>query len=566
MSTRLEQIQAAVKAAQASGQKIFDTPVNAPQMATTQTVKAPTPSVGVAATVQPPTIQGTVNTAANPSKSASSVSPQMQAEIQRKASAGIALTNPTAASTAAYNAAKSPSVQAPTAAAKPSVQPNTNYVANGGKTLNDILYLKDNYRPDNKNYTASQAAPLYSQLDQKTAAMVKGMSADQLRNYINGLGTQRTATTQNTQNEGMQFEQVDPYALTLEQLKAQAQAESAAKMASLQSAYEATEKNIRGRYDYERANTKDNRSLEDASFYRNNAPAAWDGSQGYRGAQIDRNRSIADTYTGMALQDSLASAYAPVSDYANQQQDLINARTNELTQQERQYGLNVADRTGLLNGQQTMQGAANAASTAGQLISNQGQLLSNQGQQIANQIAKINLDNYPAQVKLQLQQLQQQINSGAISNATAQYQFQELTNPNSVTNQVAALDLQMKQIDASNYSESQKLQLEQLKKTVAQIGKVEPVSAYEQQMQQLDLQKAQLQIQQLTAEASPSQMTAEDYATNYIDKSVQRDKKGVITNLPQVQAQILQSGLPDAEIAKLYVRYGIPLPQGYSGN
>lgn len=61
-------------------------------------------------------------------------------------------------------------------------------------------------------------------------------------------------------------------------------------------------------------------------------------------------------------------------------------------------------------------------------------------------------------------------------------------------------------------------------------------------------------------------LTAESYATSYLDKSVNRDDDGNITNLDAVKAQILQSGLPDSEIAKLYVRYGIPLPAGYSGN
>ncbi|WP_405113605.1 hypothetical protein MHH28_07635 [Paenibacillus sp. FSL K6-1217] len=61
-------------------------------------------------------------------------------------------------------------------------------------------------------------------------------------------------------------------------------------------------------------------------------------------------------------------------------------------------------------------------------------------------------------------------------------------------------------------------------------------------------------------------VTAESYATSYLDKSVNRDDDGNITNLNDIKAQILQSGLPDSDIAKLYSRYGIPLPAGYSGN
>lgn len=560
MSTKLEQIQAAVKSKLATGQKLIDTPVTNAPTAAVQTTPQPTATATTAAKAPVATVTPTVKA---PTATAT-VSPQIQQEIQRKAAAGIALTNPTAASSAAYKTAQQPAVaQSPAVAVKTSVQPtsapavaaNTNYVAQGGKTLNDILYLKDNYRADNKNYISSQANPLYAQLDQQTAAMVKGMSADQLRNYINGLGSQKTATTQ---NEGIPEEAPVDYT-------ALATAEYERQLAAMLAGAQSNEKELNRRYEYANDVTQDNRQLETASFYRNNAPTAWDGSTGYQAAQTDRNRGIEDHYTQEGLTDAVAAAYANANAFRDQSGNFINTKANELQSQAQQLAMQESGLTGTYKGQQTMQGAASSASTAGQLISNQGQLISNQGQQIANQIAQINLDNYPAQVKLQLQQLQQQVNSGAISNQTAQYQLQQLTDPTSVTNQVAALDLQMKQIDASNYSEQQKLQLEQLRKTVAEIGKVQPVSSYEQQMQSLDLQKAQLQLQQLQNPTSTA-MTAEEYATSYLDKSVQRDEDGAITNLNDVKAQILQSGLPDGDIAKLYLRYGIPLPQGYSGN
>jgi phage FluMu protein gp41 len=558
MST-LEKLQAAAKAKLSAGQSLAATPVSnaptaavqtSPQPTATPTAAVKSPGATATPTVKAPTVTATV-------------SPQIQQEIQRKAAAGIALTNPNAASTAAYKAAQPAVAQSPAVAVKTAAQPttaptvaaNTNYVAQGGKTLNDILYLKDNYRTDNKNYISSQANPLYAQLDQQTAAMVKGMSADQLRNYINGLGNQKTATTQ---NEGLPEEAPVDYT-------ALATAEYERQLAAMLAGAQSNEKELNRRYEYANGVTQDNRQLETASFYRNNAPTAWDGSTGYQAAQTDRNRSIEDHYTQEGLTDATAAAYAQANAFRDQSGNFISSKANELQTQAQQLAMQEAGLTGSYKGQQTMQGASSAASTAGQLISNQGQLISNQGQQIANQIAQINLDNYPAQVKLQLQQLQQQVNSGAISNQTAQYQLQQLTDPTSVTNQVAALDLQMKQIDASNYSENQKLQLEQLRKTVAEIGKVQPVSSYEQQMQSLDLQKAQLQLQQLQNPTTPT-ITAEEYATSYLDKSVQRDEDGAITNLNDVKAQILQSGLPDSDIAKLYLRYGIPLPQGYSGN
>ncbi len=551
MPTTLEQMQAAAKSKLAAGQSLAANPVSNAPTAAVKTSPQPTATATVATKAPAavaPTVKAPVATAA--------MSPQIQQEIQRKSAAGIALTNPTSASSAAYKASQPAVAQSPAVAVKTAVQPttapavatNTNYVAQGGKTLNDILYLKDNYRTDNKNYISSQANPLYAQLDQQTAAMVKGMSADQLRNYINGLGNQKTATTQNAG-----YTEEAPVDYT-----ALATAEYDRQLAAMLAGAQSNEKELNRRYEYANGVTQDNRQLETASFYRNNAPTAWDGSTGYKDAQMGRNRSIEDHYTQEGLTDATAAAYAQANAFRDQSGNFISSKANELQTQAQQLAMQEAGLTGSYKGQQTMQGASSAANTAGQLISNQGQ-------QIANQIAQINLDNYPAQVKLQLQQLQQQVNSGSISNQTAQYQLQQLTDPTSVTNQVAAIDLQMKQIDASNYSEQQKLQLEQLRKTVEQIGKVQPVSAYEQQMQSLDLQKAQLQLQQLQNPTTPT-ITAEEYATSYLDKSVQRDEDGAITNLNDVKAQILQSGLPDSDIAKLYLRYGIPLPQGYSGN
>lgn len=77
-------------------------------------------------------------------------------------------------------------------------QGNTQYVAQGGKDLNQILYLKNLYEssPQNKGaqtWAAGQAGQYYSNLDPGVASQVKGMNAQQLNDYINGLGDQRVA-------------------------------------------------------------------------------------------------------------------------------------------------------------------------------------------------------------------------------------------------------------------------------------------------------------------------------------------------------------------------------------
>ncbi|MNY40452.1 hypothetical protein D3C86_1751980 [compost metagenome] len=58
-------------------------------------------------------------------------------------------------------------------------------------------------------------------------------------------------------------------------------------------------------------------------------------------------------------------------------------------------------------------------------------------------------------------------------------------------------------------------------------------------------------------------ITAESYATDYLDKAVQKDPDdGSILNKDSIENSILESGLPASEKKKLYIRYGIPLPSG----
>lgn len=559
MSTKLEQIQAAAKAKQAAGQPIFSQQVSTPTVA----VQTPTPAVGVssapkAATpaVSTPAVSTPVQNTASSVKNASSLSPQIAAEVQRKASAGIALTNPTAATQSAYNAAVKPAVTAPkatapAASAAPTAavsQPNTNYVQQGGKTLNDLLYLKKSYE-SGKTGAAAYAGQYYNQLDPNTAAAVKDMNAAQLEQYIMGLGSGNATAAQVVPQEAMQ---ATP-AVAAKDYNALAQAQYDRELAAMLAGAQSQETELNRRYEYANGVTQDNRQLETATFNRNNAPTAWDGSTGYQAAQMDRNRSIEDHYTKEGLTDAVAAAYAQSNAFRDQSGNFISTKANELQTAAQQLAMQEAGLTGIYKGQQTMQGASNAASTA-------GQLLSNQSQQIANQIAQINLDNYPTQVKLELQQLQQQVESGKISNAQAQYQLTELTNPESTTNQVKALELKMKQIDASNYSESQKLQLEQLRKTVAEIGKVVPVSDTEARLNQLKVLTAEAELQKLQESSSTTKSTAktyEDYQSN-IEKIARRDEDtGDLLNPERVEEYILNSDMSEYEMYRAYRANGL---------
>jgi hypothetical protein len=541
MSTRLEQLQAATKAKTAAGQPIFTSTVNAPQVATpaVQTAAVPAPTQNKLAPAPQPT--GTMKASATPA-----ISPQIQTEIQRKAAAGIPLTNTSnAANNAAYAAAAAPKAAvapaaAPKAAVSPTVAPTaqatptTNYVAQGGKTLNDILYLKDNYNASNKNYIASQANPLYAQLDPNTAAMVKGMSADQLRSYINGMGAKSPTTTSETS-----IEEVVP-----KDYRSLATAAYERELASMMAAAQSQETELNRRYDYANDVTQDNRTLQDSSFYRNNAPTAWDGSTGYQAAQQDRNRNIEDHYTQEALTDATGAAYSQANAFRNQSGNYIESKSAELESADKQYNLQLAGLTGEINGQQTIQGKAAAA----QLVS----------QNIANQIAQIDLATYPETSKLQLQQLQQQVKAGSISNDAAAYQLTQLTDPNSTTNQAAALDLAMKSIDASNYSEAAKLQLEQLRKTVAEIGKTPYQSDSDARLDQLKVLTAEAELQKLQeTEAKAAGKTYEDYQSNIEKLAVRDNKTGALKNPDVVEEYIVNSDLSEYEMYRAYRANGL---------
>lgn len=531
MGTRLEQLQAATKAKTAAGQPISAQPIAAPVA-----VKPGTPTVGAvtAAVSQPKAATAPVSGTASSVKNASAI-PATQSAVKSSVTTPTAAIGALAGVSAGMPKPTAPvTAQAPTAAV---AQPNTNYVQQGGKTLNDLLYLKKSYE-SGKTGAAAYAGQYYNQLDPNTAAAVKSMNAAQLEQYIAGLGSGNATAAQIAPQEAMQ---VTP-AIAAKDYNALAQAQYDRELAAMLAGAQSQETELKRRYEYANGVTQDNRQLETAMFNRNNAPTAWDGSTGYQAAQMDRNRSIEDHYTGEALKDNVAAAYSQANALRGQVGNYLTTAANQLQTADQQLAMQEAGLTGVYKGQQTMQGAANAASLA--------------GQNIANQMAQIELQNYPETTRLKLRQLQQQVNAGSISNQTAAYQLQQLTDPNSVTNQAASLELAMKQIDASNYSETQKLQLEQLRKTVEQIGKVQPVSDYELRMQALDLQKAELQLQELQTGKTAETAKAEDYISS-IDKIAVPNSNGVLKNPDQVESYIVNSPLSEYEMYRLYGMYGL---------
>jgi hypothetical protein len=163
------------------------------------------------------------------------------------------------------------------------------------------------------------------------------------------------------------------------------------------------------------------------------------------------------------------------------------------------------------------------------------------------------------------QQIEQDLETGKIDQQTAKLKLKEAEDPKSVTNQANAIDLQIKQLDLANYSEKQKLEIEQLRKNIAQIGVVhyKPQTEAEIAEDKVKLATATKQLADIATgkypsdKPAPEALSAIDYAVKYIDGLAKYDNEGLLTNGPALETQILSSGKPEDEMRKMYGRYGL---------
>lgn len=110
----------------------------------------------------------------------------------------------------------------------------------------------------------------------------------------------------------------------------------------------------------------------------------------------------------------------------------------------------------------------------------------NQGRILQNQISALTLQYLPEQMKLEIEGLQQDLETGKIDQQEALYRLNELADPNSISNQIQALSL-----------EAGRLGNQKLKKEIEQIGKTPALTPYEQEMQQIRLESAKIELEQL---------------------------------------------------------------------
>lgn len=173
-------------------------------------------------------------------------------------------------------------------------------------------------------------------------------------------------------------------------------------------------------------------------------------------------------------------------------------------------------------------------------------------------LAKQQAMSYPETTKREIALLDQRLKAGEIDIDTAAHEFKELTDPKSVTNKVKSIELEMAQIDASNYSEESKLKLEQLRKTVNEIGKEPALTDRDRRLNAIELEKAEIELEKLREGDTP---TAESMRT-YFDGIVQRNDNKEIINKTELENAIINSELSDYEAYQTYLRYGLRWPDG----
>lgn len=279
--------------------------------------------------------------------------------------------------------------------------------------------------------------------------------------------------------------------------------------------------------------TKDDRTLGDFSRTQTANPFSNMGRKSFQEGLIGRERTQADADASAALATQKGNIDALLADYQNATEDEKVRIMDELQRADRSYNLELAkfeqdqanyDKSFNYN---SGQDAIKNGQTQQQIDytqdpnspNNIGQGLSNYGQTLTNSLNELKLGNYSEEQKQQAQLFEQQIKTGQMTQEAAEYNLKELKDPKSATNQAKALDLQMKQLEAKNLPEQQRLELQQLKKQIAQIGVVhyKPQTASEIEMDkvQLDTAKKQLEILNGKTPAVPKvdpKLSAEAYA------------------------------------------------------
>jgi hypothetical protein len=235
---------------------------------------------------------------------------------------------------------------------------------------------------------------------------------------------------------------------------------------------------------------------------------------------------------------------------AQKLKDLIANNTN-MDNTNYSRGIDTANLTGMLGGQKTMAG---------------------QSADLQNALAKINIDTgtlnlaaLPQQIQDQATQVTQQIIKGDIDIETGRAQLKELTDPNSVTNQMNRLGLDTAQFNYSQLSVTAKQQAQQvandlengrMSRAQAQSSINHAGDSYASAQNRLAWDSDLVNNPANQKATQTNTNTADDYASTinalYISNG-KFDKAGVKTYIDG----LMNSGVPESITDSLAARYGI---------
>lgn len=306
---------------------------------------------------------------------------------------------------------------------------------------------------------------------------------------------------------------------------------------------------VKNNANYANQQIMDNRTLEDAKIERSLNP--FSGRTPYDKSMIGRGRAIDDTYRATNLENELTRIQNDLYNFDKLAPDKQRTLINEMTRIERDYGLQVGQLTGNFNGQRTL---------AGQQFdwSKDPSNPANVGANISNKIAQIQLDNLPAQTKLELQQLEARAKQGDIDLKTAEWQLNELTNPQSVTNKSKALQLQMQELEAKNLPEMQRLELQKIKKQIAEIGKEPTKTPEEQRLKEIAVQKAEIELAALQSGGNKDYSSVIKSIENMYVSQDPYTKETKISNTTAMRNAIIALNMSDEETDRYLTIYGLP--------
>jgi|GEM_PF-4565406 len=339
--------------------------------------------------------------------------------------------------------------------------------------------------------------------------------------------------------------------MTPQQIQTEAQYQTDKQRADLLNSVTTQLNALKNNAAYSKQLTNDSRVLEDQQLNRTLNP--FSGKTSYDKALVGRQRSIDDATMQANLNNQLDAVQQDLYNFDKLAPEKQQATINELTRIERQYGLDVGALTGSFGGQRTLAGqqfdwgkTVDEANLTGNFKGQQ--TLAAQNQKFNQDLATKNYDLNNTQV---MAALTGRLPDG--TKTTAQQQ-QDLANLWTVAEQTGTIPETL----ATMYGIP--------KGTQTQAAKQFAINASMNQ-QQMNNQNSQFwanynqndsQFQQSLANKNQPEIPTAESTSKYTDSMVQRDPDtGAITNVDALRAVINNYGLDDYNKYLLYQRYGM---------